>query len=293
MNQHIGEAPTTAGWQLYQAAGEGTLADLVARCPVLLPRAYLAFLRRSNGGEGAVRDRYVRLWSAENVLAWNRSYGIPDVMPGTLAVGNDGGSRAYVFDGRDHSDNPPILRVHLCRLGFEHADVVAADFASLLAPGPDARLAAPSMLPQLDADAALRPGLFLWNGAIPEADLDAWLDARRLVVPADLRRLWTITGGGELFESEDLWAPLAPPPVGYPEDFESINRQYRDRGMASIYLVYHTGLGVSAVRQPDGALVSLSPQALSEIGTFSALDAWYAWLRLEYAERYGLPPRSS
>lgn len=210
-------------------------------------------------------------------------------MPAALAIGTDGGSRAYLLDGRGRLADPPILRVHLGRLGFDHAEVVAADFPSLLASGLAARPALPSLLPQLFADAARRPGLFLWNGPVPEADLDAWFAARHLVAPADLRRLWAITGGGELFGSEELWAPLAAPAVGYPEDFLAINRQYREQGLASAYLVFHRGLGVSAMHQPDGTLVSLSRQSLSEVRTFRALDAWYATLRAEYATRYGLP----
>lgn len=141
---------------------------------------------------------------------------------------------------------------------------------------------------QLFVDAACKPGLFLWNGPLPEAEIAAWLEARGLVVPAALRRLWSATGGGEFFESEELWAPLAP--VMAHLDFLEINRYYRERGLAPTYLVFHTSTGLSVVRQPDGALVQLAEPTFAEVRTFASLDEWYAPLRDIFAPRYGLPP---
>jgi hypothetical protein len=128
------------------------------------------------------------------------------------------------------------------------------------------------MLDQLFVDAALKPHLFRWNGPLPRTDL---------------RRLWPATGGGEPFESEELWVLLAPPMLG--EDFEGVNAWYRQNGMDARCLVFHTGCFVVAVRQPHGALVELVGSTHAEGRTFGSLDEWYGLLRAEYGWRYGLP----
>lgn len=143
------------------------------------------------------------------------------------------------------------------------------------------------MLDQFFADAALKPQLFRWNGPLARADLDAWLAARGLVAPEDLRFLWAATGGGELFETEEVWSPLAPPQYG--DDFEGVNAWYREQGMDARHLLFSTGRFDAAVRQPDGALVELVGRTHAEGRTFRSLDEWYRLLREEFGERYGLP----
>lgn len=77
MDQESREVSVPAGWLSRPPAADGALADLAARSPLSLPSSYLAFLRRSDGGEGVVGDLYLRLWPAANVLGWNRSHGLP------------------------------------------------------------------------------------------------------------------------------------------------------------------------------------------------------------------------
>ena len=57
-------------------------------------------------------------------------------------------------------------------------------------------------------DAAIRPTLFSWFGAIPRNEIESWLELSGLRVPDDVRKLWTVTGGGDLFdEGETLLHP--------------------------------------------------------------------------------------
>lgn len=55
-------------------------------------------------------------------------------------------------------------------------------------------------------------------------------------------------------------------------------------------LVFHEGLGFTAVRGGDGAYVSLDGDVRVR-GEYADLDDWYTQvLRAEYAGKYGLPP---
>jgi hypothetical protein len=46
-------------------------------------------------------------------------------------------------------------------------------------------------------DAKRRPDLFIWQGAIDQIRLDAWIGSRTLRIPSDLRSFWIETGGGD------------------------------------------------------------------------------------------------
>jgi hypothetical protein len=59
---------------------------------------YMAFLERANGGEGFVGQRYVQLWRAENLIEFNKGYGLCEVSPNFFLIGSDGGGEGYVFD---------------------------------------------------------------------------------------------------------------------------------------------------------------------------------------------------
>ena len=78
-------------------ASEQALASLVAGVPKPLPDGYIGFLRRANGGEGFIGERYVRLWRAEELIEMNRGYNVAQFFPDMLFIGTDGGGEAYAF----------------------------------------------------------------------------------------------------------------------------------------------------------------------------------------------------
>jgi len=141
----------------------------------------------------------------------------------------------------------------------------------------------------LESDQVRRPELFVWNAPIPERALREWISARSWVVPNDLLVLWSLTGGGTIFESETIFAPWGDP---LPDScVDSATKRLRSLGLPERYLVFHEGgVGVSAVEQPEGSLVLLTPErSFAREGTFRSLDDWYiAVVRAEYAARYGL-----
>ena len=57
----------------------------------------MAFLRRGNGGEGFIGERYVRLWRAEELIGMNRGYNVAQLFPDMFFIGTDGGGEAYAL----------------------------------------------------------------------------------------------------------------------------------------------------------------------------------------------------
>jgi hypothetical protein len=62
-----------------------------------LPDGYTAFLRRGDGGEGFIGERYVRLWRAEELIGTNRGYNVAEFFPDMFFIGTDGAGEAYAF----------------------------------------------------------------------------------------------------------------------------------------------------------------------------------------------------
>ncbi len=127
---------------------------------------------------------------------------------------------------------------------------------------------------ELDAlhdDVLTRPELFRWEGRLDRGAVEEWVAREGLVVPGSLQELWIETGGGTLFESEELLAPLS-------DDPPLLRRAPR-------VLIFHQGICESAVDQSTGDLVLLGHRVIHPIRD---LAAWYFVLRDEFGDRYGL-----
>ncbi len=141
----------------------------------------------------------------------------------------------------------------------------------------------------LTNDARLRPDLFHWNGRMDSAGLRAWLAVNPWLgpCPSDLLVFWQETGGGDLFETETILGPSGNPQIG--DDIASVNLAMRSRGMPARFLVFHTGLLMSAVDTEVGDYVELESSSFHVLRRFASLDEWYeTTLRKEYRQHYGL-----
>ncbi len=143
------------------------------------------------------------------------------------------------------------------------------------------------MPPALARCAALRPTLFWWAGAPDPDRLRAAVAALGADVPPDLLAFWSETGGGEMFESEDLLSPL-----GSTDLLGGVAEQtawHRTLGLPPGLLFHEGGARFcSAVRSTDGRYVTLRRDyVVAE--AFGSFDEWFRVVLLsEYAERYGL-----
>ena len=83
------------------AGKRDAVAKLAAACPQL-PRAYLDFLRISNGAEGprGVDPGWFVAWAPEDVLEPSEGYAIPEHLPGYFAFDSNGGAWHFVAEHR-------------------------------------------------------------------------------------------------------------------------------------------------------------------------------------------------
>src|SRR5262245_40395066 len=101
---------------------------------------------------------------------------------------------------------------------------------------------------QLLTDAKTFPHLFRWNGPLPSQELLVWVQKQSWSIPKDLMDFWALTGGGEVFETEEFLKPVLPESE---RGVESVTGWYQHHGMSSGLVLFHAGLGITAVRCVD------------------------------------------
>lgn len=139
-------------------------------------------------------------------------------------------------------------------------------------------------------DAIAKPKVFHWNNPIPDDRLDRCLRDRKLVVPEDLKRFWMTTGGGSVFESEDLLGPFGNAQLL--ADFDGPNDCHRSKGLPADWLLFHTGTWLSAIRSGEPQYLLLNNH-YAIIGEYVNFEQWYRnSIRAEFADRYGLQSAS-
>jgi len=136
-------------------------------------------------------------------------------------------------------------------------------------------------------DSSTQPGAFQWFGPIDAANLSEWCSGRRIQPPMDLFELLERTGGGDFFESETILGPIGGRDTG--DESDGANGWHRQRGLPEDLWLFHVGITLSALRRTDNRYVTLSRAYIME-AEYSTLDDWYAPIREEFAERYGLAP---
>ena len=127
---------------------EQALASLVAGVPQPLPDGYTAFLRRANGGEGFIGERYVRLWRAEELIEMNRGYNVAEFFPNLFFVGTNGGGEAYAFN--ISRTDPTVFEVPFIGLPSD-ARIVASTFDSFVAGVPERVALQVQLLKEVDS----------------------------------------------------------------------------------------------------------------------------------------------
>ncbi|MGE5499954.1 MAG: SMI1/KNR4 family protein [Syntrophothermus sp.] len=136
-------------------------------------------------------------------------------------------------------------------------------------------------------DAKNYPDLFIWNGPLDAEFLEEWMEERDIQLPEDMAEFWKLTGGGNIFESEDLVGPLGAPEFGL--DFDATNEWLRGAGMPDIYIVFCSGSFLGAIRTTDNRYVLLDNIMFDELGEYDSFDEWYQnTVRKEYASQYNL-----
>ena len=138
----------------------------------------------------------------------------------------------------------------------------------------------------LIADAEQRPELFHWNGPVDRSIIEESLASYHLL-PGDLIDFWAETGGGDFFESETILGPSGDDRLG--DSVRIANELHRQGGMPMRYVLFRTGVGLSAIDLETGKYVELSP-TYETMGSYDTFNAWYWSIRRDFAETYGLTP---
>jgi len=122
------------GWTIRPpGASPEVVGQLSKESPVSLPGEYLSLLRFSNGGEGklAVEPGWFVFWKAEDVIANNLGYHLPECLPGFFGFGSNGGGELLAFDTR--SRKPwPVVMVPFNPLDAAESIVMAPNFTAFL-----------------------------------------------------------------------------------------------------------------------------------------------------------------
>lgn len=139
----------------------------------------------------------------------------------------------------------------------------------------------------IDQDSEKFPSLFVWNEPIEKEDLKLWFEEHSLYVPEDLIMFLSATGGGNMFESENILSPFGSQELG--NDIESTNDWYLDNGLSDDLMIFNTGAYLSAVRLSDQKYVLLDSIDYEVESEFETFDDWYInTVRSGFAERYNL-----
>lgn len=113
---------------------EGASPETVAKIEEVFSRKLPAELREillaSDGLGGVIGDHELQIWSAEEIVAYNRANEVQKYFPAFLMFGSDGGGETYTLDYR--SSPPAVVLVAAIGFDYESAIPIGRDFISFL-----------------------------------------------------------------------------------------------------------------------------------------------------------------
>jgi len=120
-------------WTGNPAASGEDVAALVAASSVSLPAEYLNLLRLSDGGVALLSGypSYVRIWSAQTAIEYNRDYQVQRWLPGFFGFGDNGGPDMVGFDAR-RGEPYPVCAVPFAPMEWEAAMGEVPDFGAFI-----------------------------------------------------------------------------------------------------------------------------------------------------------------
>jgi hypothetical protein len=76
---------------------------------VVLPKDYVEFMGKHNGGEGDIGETYLILYPLEKLQEINYSYEIKELLPSHVIIGSNGNGEFYGIDNEGNYFNVPML----------------------------------------------------------------------------------------------------------------------------------------------------------------------------------------
>lgn len=76
---------------------------------MVLPKDYIEFMKKHNGGEGDIGETWLILYPLEELQEINDDYEIEEFLPGHIIIGSNGGGELYGIDNKGNYFNVPVL----------------------------------------------------------------------------------------------------------------------------------------------------------------------------------------
>ena len=76
---------------------------------VVLPKDYVEFMKKHNGGEGDIGEAWLVLYPMEELQEVNDDYEIEKYLPDHIIIGSDGGGELYGIDTQGNYFNVPVM----------------------------------------------------------------------------------------------------------------------------------------------------------------------------------------
>jgi hypothetical protein len=92
------------------------------------PADYNEFLLFANGLEGEIDDKYLVLWSVEELVELNQAYNVKEFVSNIIIIGSDGAEDAFAFD----TTNMNIIRLPFIGMGHITGEKISETFRDFL-----------------------------------------------------------------------------------------------------------------------------------------------------------------
>ncbi len=124
-------APLISGFGDKEPASEEAIRLFAEQSGLFLPRQYIQFLKKSNGGEGFVgqKSAYLILWGVDELLEMNKAYRVEECAPNVLLFGSSGAGEAYGFDVYMQME---VVKVPFVGMSPDRTESVAPTFNEFL-----------------------------------------------------------------------------------------------------------------------------------------------------------------
>jgi hypothetical protein len=120
-----------SGFVLREGAPQSAIDAMVAELGVSLPEEYLDLLRFTNGGEGCLGSddaSNIQFWSVEDIVTFNREYGIWEDHPQLVVFGKNAAAGAFGFD----TSQSPMPVIEADFIDNEYCEERGQDFLDFL-----------------------------------------------------------------------------------------------------------------------------------------------------------------
>lgn len=114
-------------WIKNKETSQSEISRFISQLKYNLPKDYISFMLKYNGGEGFVGERYFILWPIEDLIIFNEEYEVDKYLEGFFLIGSNGGGEGIGFD----LDNFSLISVPFIGMSRRYVEIISADFGGI------------------------------------------------------------------------------------------------------------------------------------------------------------------